>query len=371
MKVAIVHDYLIQMGGAERVVEVLHSMFPQAPIYTTAAVEQSKLLPGLQKAEIRTTWMQRIPRMDRHYKRMLPFYPVAIHQFDLQEFDVVISSSSAFVKGIKVPSHVFHLCYCHTPMRFAWDFDHYMEREAGSWLFKHMLRGYMGYLRKWDQRTSAHVDQFVANSNAVKERIKRCYHRDADVIFPPVETSRFHISGKIEPFYLMVTRLVSYKRIDLAIDTFNRIGLPLRIVGGGPDLLRLKKMAKPNIQFLGRLSDEEVNRLMSTCKAFIFPGEEDFGITPLEVNAAGRPVIAYEAGGALDTIRPELNGIYFREQTPESLARAVKALEWREWDSNAIRQHARSFDVESFKYHFQHYLVQKWSEFKERTQLVI
>ncbi|WP_128894132.1 glycosyltransferase [Longirhabdus pacifica] len=348
MKVALAHDYLIQMGGAERVVEVLHSMFPNAPIYTTA-LDSSRLLYNLKNADIRTSWLQKIPGSVSNFKRMLPLYPIAVKDFDFRDFDIVISSSSAFMKGIKVPDHTFHVCYCHTPMRFAWDYDNYMMRESNPAVMKRMLGLYMMYLKNWDVKTSSRVDQFIANSSIVKHRIAKFYQRDAEVIFPPINTSRFNISPKVDNYYLVVSRLVSYKRIDLAVQSFNELGIPLYIVGDGPDKQRLQSMAKPNVTFLGRLEDEEINKLMANCRALIFPGEEDFGITPLEVNAAGRPVIAYQAGGALDTVVPEINGVFFQNQTVESVVQAVNVLEKQHWDGSIIRQHAMKFDVDQFK----------------------
>lgn len=362
MKIALAHDYLIQMGGAERVVEVFHEMFPEAPIYTTVYNERG--LPAtLSAADIRSTWLQRMPGVKGNFKRMLPLYPLAIRDFDFREFDVVLSSSSAFMKSIQVPKHTFHLCYCHTPMRFAWDYDSYIAREKRPGVVKQALRVYMDRLKKWDERTSGNVNQFIANSSIVKERIKKYYNRQSDVIFPPVHTSRFHSTARIGDYYLVVARLVSYKRIDLAVEAFNQSGLPLLIVGDGPDRKRLAELAKPNVKLLGRLDDAEVTRMMAECRALIFPGEEDFGITPLEVNAAGRPVIAYRAGGALDTIVPGVNGLFFSRQEPEDLIAAVQEAENYPWDVEQIMAHARKFDEEAFKVHFRQYVERSYVNF--------
>lgn len=364
MRLAIAHDYLVQMGGAERVVEVFHHMYPTAPIFTT--MFSSQKLPGeLRNADIRATWLQKMPLGRKNFKGMLPLYPLAIRDFDFTGFDVVLSSSSAFMKSIKVPRETFHLCYCHTPMRFAWDYDAYMERQSKSNVFKRLLKIYMHRLQRWDARTSSNVNQFVANSSIVKRRIESYYQRDSEVIFPPINTSRFSSSETIGNYYLIVSRLVSYKRIDLAVETFNRNGLPLCIVGEGPDLQRLRQMALPNVRFLGRLDDDAVTGLMAQCRALIFPGEEDFGMTPLEVNAAGRPVVAYKAGGALDTIVPYVNGVYFERQEVEHMMGAIRELESYAWDVRRIVSHAQQFDERRFMDRFKTYLEQAYVKFRE------
>ncbi|AHV95891.1 glycosyltransferase [Paenibacillus sabinae] len=362
MKIAIAHDYLIQMGGAERVVEVFHHMYPEAPIFTTV-FNGNRLTENLKDADIRASWLQKIPGVKDNFKGVLPLYPMAIRDLDFSGFDIVLSSSSAFMKSIQVPKRTFHLCYCHTPMRFAWDYDTYMERQSNSGLFKRVLKLYIQQLKMWDQRTSKNVNQFVANSSVVKSRIRNYYHRDADVIFPPINTSRFKSSSSIGDYYLIVSRLVSYKRIDLAVEAFNRNGLKLLIVGDGPDRKRLEGMAKSNVKFLGRLEDDEVNGLMSQCRAYIFPGEEDFGITPLEANAAGRPVIAYQAGGALDTIVPYVNGVFFKKQEVDDLLGAIAEVESYAWDVGKIMKHAQKFDERTFMVQFKQYVEQAYVNF--------
>lgn len=362
MRIAIAHDYLIQMGGAERVVEVLHHLYPEAPIYTTV-INKSRLLETLKDAEIHTTWLQKIPGIQKNFKSMLPLYPIAIRDFDFSDFDIVLSSSSAFMKSIQVPKNTFHLCYCHTPMRFAWDYDTYMEGQSKSNIMKSMLKMYMQRLKTWDKRTSQNVNQFIANSSVVKKRIQNYYQRDSDIIYPPINTSRFKSSQQIGDFYLVVSRLVAYKRIDLAVETFNQNGLPLFIVGEGTDKNRLMGMGKSNIHFLGRLPDEEVTELMSQCRALLFPGVEDFGITPLEANAAGRPVIAFQAGGALDTIVPKLNGVFFQKHEVWSLQGAIEEIESHAWNVEDIIAHAQKFDEMNFKVNFQAYVKQSYAKF--------
>ncbi|MDQ1910389.1 glycosyltransferase [Paenibacillus sp. GD4] len=348
LKVAIVHDYLNQMGGAERVVGVLHRMFPEAPIYTTIA-DRRKLLPELQGADIRTTWMQSIPGILRRFKHFFWLYPFGVRSMDLRGYDLVISSSSAYAKGITVKGDTRHICYCHTPMRFAWDFATYMEGNEASPVLKAAARLLIKPLRWWDRATSARVHQLVANSTIVQERIQQHYGRSAPVIYPPVNVSRFEVSKEPPGDYLLVvSRLVSYKRIDLAVEACTRMGKRLIVIGDGPDRDRLKRLAGPTVQFLGRLPDGEVVRYMQHCEAFLFPGLEDFGITPLEINACGRPVVAYRGGGALDTVIPQVNGLFFSEQTVESLEHALRSLTHYAWDSAQIRKHAEQFSEEVF-----------------------
>lgn len=370
MKIAIVHDLLTQMGGAERVLSVLHRMFPEAPIYT-AASNNGKMMESLREADIRTTWMQRIPGIERNFKKMLPLYPTAIPQLNWKGYDIIISSSFMFAKSIQVPAGTFHYCYCHTPMRFAWDFESYIEREPYSLLVKTALRSYVKYLRKWDVKTSGRVDKYVANSTVVQQRIHNFYGREAEVIFPPVETDRFSIAPTTGDYYLIVSRLVPYKRIDLAVEAFSKIGLPLYIVGDGPDRARLQSIAKPNVRFFGRLEDAEVSKMMAECRAFIFPGEEDFGITPLEANASGRPVIAYRGGGALDTVNPQVSGLYFEQMNPDDLARAVLEAERSRWDPVAIRQHAELFGTKRFERELSESLMDSYNTFLASSEASI
>ncbi|TDG00946.1 glycosyltransferase family 4 protein [Paenibacillus piri] len=343
MKIAIVHDYLNQMGGAERVVGVLHRMLPDAPIYTTIA-DYDKLLPELKDADIRTTWMQSIPGIMKRFKHFFWLYPFAVRSMDLSGYDLVISSSSAYSKGAAVKGKTIHICYCHTPMRFAWDFAAYMEGNAVPDFQKRLIRWMMHPLRLWDKATSKSVHHLIANSTVVRQRIESCYDREATVIYPPVAVSRFQISKqKARDYFLVVSRLVSYKRIDLAVEACTKLGKQLIVIGDGPDRKRLESLAGPTVTFMGRLSDKQVAHYMQHCAAFIFPGIEDFGITPLEVNACGRPVVAFKGGGALDTIRPGINGRFFDRQTIDSLAEALAGINPSGWDSAAIRQHAEQF----------------------------
>ncbi|MBJ6359788.1 glycosyltransferase [Paenibacillus sp. MAHUQ-46] len=351
MRVAIVHDYLNQMGGAERVVAVFRRLFPDAPIYTTI-VDEKKLLPELKGASIRTTWMQHIPGIQRYFKLFFWLYPFAVRSVKLDDYDLVISSSSAYAKGVRKPKHAVHVCYCHTPMRFAWDFDTYMNDVSAPGWAKKLSKLTTGLLRRWDRRNSRDVDLLIANSTIVRQRIRDCYDMASDLIFPPVDVDRFEKSEPVKPpeedYFLVVSRLVSYKRIDLAVKACSAAGKKLIIIGSGPDKGRLQAMAGSTVQFMGRLSDEEVTGYMAHCKALLFPGIEDFGITPLEANACGRPVIAFRGGGALDTIREGLNGLFFDRQTPDSLKMALERLEGERWNQEIIREYARGFNEQRF-----------------------
>lgn len=348
MKIAIVHDYLNQAGGAERVVGTLHTMFPGAPIFTTI-LDRGSLWDVLRDADIRTSWMQNLPLLKRHFKAYLLFYPGAIERFDLREFDLVISSSSAFGKAAITRPGALHICYCHTPMRFVWDYERYMEREQYGSPVRAILVPVLRRFRTWDVKTASRPDLYVANSTVVADRIRRFYGRDSVIVPPPVAVQRFTPVDHAEDFYLIVSRLNPYKRVDLVVKAFNDSGRKLVIIGDGPDRAVLEKMARPNITFLGRLPDPDVASYYARCKALLFPGDEDFGIVPLEANAAGRPVIAFKAGGALDTVKDGETGIFFSELTPEALTAAVLRSESTAWDSVAIRKHAEDFAEPRFR----------------------
>lgn len=351
MKVAIVHDYLNQAGGAERVVATFHRMYPDAPIFTTLFAPDVVGEP-LASADVRVSWMQRLPGWRKHFKAYLPFYPLAVRSFDLSGYDLVISSSSAWAKGVRVPKGTVHVCYCYTPMRWAWSFDAYVGRSAMSAVSRVAARVIMGPLRVWDVRTSRSVDRFIAISNEVANRIRETYARDCDVVFPPVDIQRFHPQPRAEDFFLVVSRLNAYKRIDLAVAACSAGGLPLVVVGNGPERERLEALAGPTVRFVGRRPDVEVADLFSRCRALILPGAEDFGLTPLEANAAGRPVVAFAGGGALDTVRDGQTGVLFHEASSLSLGRALLAASERQWDAGVLRAHAETFAQSAFAERF-------------------
>ncbi|HHL39847.1 MAG TPA: glycosyltransferase family 4 protein [Deltaproteobacteria bacterium] len=365
LRIAIVHDYLNQRGGAERVVAALHELFPRAPIYTSI-VDYDNLLPELAGADIRPSWMQRLPGVLRHFKKYVMLYPRVFDSLMLDGYDIIVSSSSAFGKGAtKADPSTFHVCYCHTPMRFVWDYESYVEREGMGPLTRAVLPRFIEGLRRWDLATKDRPDRYVANSSKTRERIARFYGRHSTVIFPPVETSKFTPSAGAGDYYLIVSRLNSYKSIDLAVEAFNTLGLPLKVVGDGPYAPALRAMAARNVEFPGPCGDDELARWYAGCRALVFPGEEDFGIAPLEANAAGRPVIAFRGGGALDTVKEGVSGIFFDERTPESIADAVRRFEEGAMDVDpaAIRAHALRFDSRVFKERFLGFIEEKFEEF--------
>lgn len=368
MKVALVHDYLNQMGGAERVVLALHELFPDAPIYTSI-YDPQRVDSAFRTMDIRTTFMQKLPLVTKHHQPYLPVYPFAMESLDLRGYDLVLSSSSAFGKGVITRPETLHICYCHTPMRWCWNYDEYVEREQLGNAARRVLPLLIAGMRIWDQTSSMRVDSFIANSPVVAERIKKYYRRDAVVIPPPVEASRFPFDPMTQPedYFLILSRLIPYKRIDLAIEACNRLHLPLVIIGSGRDEARLRRLAGPTIRFLGRLSDEDVLYYYSHCRAFLFPGEEDFGITPLEAQAAGRPVIAYGAGGALASVIEGVTGTFFHEQTVDSLVAVLATFDEQCYDTQSIRNHALEFDTPRFKRRILQFVEAKLNESKMQT----
>jgi glycosyltransferase involved in cell wall biosynthesis len=348
MRLAVVHDFLNQMGGAERVVEEFHSLYPEAPVFTSI-FDPKGLSPAFEGVKVRTSFMQHLPFVFSLFKWYLPFYPLAFESLKLKGFDVILSSSSAFAKGIRKPKGSIHICYCHTPAKFLWRFDLYAQREKFGFLIRNLLPLLLRRQRQWDLKNSEGVDYFIANSRNVAERIKCFYGRQAAVINPPVDTSLFVPSEGEGDFFLVVSRLNTYKRVDLVVEVFNALGLPLRIIGDGPDRKGLERRAKDNIEFLGRLPDRELARYYAACRALVFPGEEDFGLAPLEAMSAGRPVIAYARGGALETVIPGVTGLLFAEQKAESLAAAVTGFKRMSFDKEKIRNFARGFDREIFR----------------------
>ena len=368
MKVALVHDYLNQMGGAERVVMAFHQLFPDAPIYTSI-YDPQRVDPAFQSMDIRTSFMQKLPMVTKHHQPYLPFDPFAMEHLDLRGYDLVLSSSSAFGKGVITRPETLHICYCHTPMRWCWNYREYVEREHLGRVARSVLPLLITGLRIWDQTSAMRVDHFIANSPVVAERIQKYYRREAVIIPPPVEAGRFSFDpdAVVENYFLIVSRLIPYKRIDLAIEACNRLRLPLVIIGAGRDLERLKHMAGPTIRFLGRLSDDEVVYYYAHCRAFLFPGEEDFGITPLEAQASGRPVIAYGAGGVLASVVNGITGAFFHEPTVESLVAVLASFDERDYDPQTIRSHALEFDLPRFHRRILQYIEAKMGERKPRA----
>ena len=363
MKVAIVHDWLTGMRGGEKVLEAFCELFPRADIFTLLHVDGS-VSPTIERHRIHSTFIGRLPRAGTKYRYYLPLVPIAAERIDLSGHDLILSSSHCVAKNVRVPDGACHISYIHTPMRYVWDqFEAYFGPGRASLPVRTAMRAVRPWLQRKDVETSRRVDHFIANSHHVAKRIERHYAREAKVIHPPVEVDRFSPSTRDDGYYLMVTAFAPYKRVDLAIEAFNIIGEPLRIIGSGQDETRLRAVAGPNIEFLGWGTDEEVSAAYAGCKALIFPGEEDFGIVPVEAMASGKPVIAFARGGALETVVPldsspsegdahsyGPTGLLFRDQTTAALVEAVARFEDNSecFDPIAIHQHARRFSKSRF-----------------------
>ncbi len=347
MQIALVHDWLNQIGGAEDVLETLVEMFPRAPVYTSIYWGE-RMPPAYGGWDIRASWMERLPGVYRHHQPYLPLYPLAFARTDLSGYDVILSNKSGFCHGVRSGGAV-HVCYCLAPTRYVWDFDAYAGREAIPPAIKAALRPLVAVLRRWDYRAAQRVNHFVAISREIQSRIRRCYDRESVIIYPPVDTARFQPASAHDDYYLIVSRLVPYKRIDLAVRAFNQLGLPLLISGAGRDREALEALAGPTVTFLGHVPDEDLPDLFAHCRAYVLPGVEDFCITPVQAQAAGRPIVAYGAGGALDTVVEGETGVFFREPTPESLAATVRAFDAGKLSPRACRANAERFAVEVFK----------------------
>ncbi len=345
--IGIFHENFAQSGGAERVAEAMARIFPEAEVLTTVTV-QSRLSNFLRQRTVRTTWMQALPRLDRWYRFYVAAYPFAVRSTATNRYSFVLTSCFGFAKGLRRAQRALHICYCHTPPRWLWRADDYAARERWNPAIRLAHKMFTHAIKSWDLVASQSPDLFVANSEAVQERLFCFYGRDSIVLHPPIDCSRFKTAAEIDDAYLVVSRLVGYKRIDLAIEACNRLGRNLKIIGDGPDRARLEKMAGPTVTFLGRLPDAEVEAHLAEGKALLFPGEEDFGLTPLEANGSGRPVIAYGVGGALETVVDGRTGLLFREPTPAALAEAILRFEAMTWDPVTLREHAARFDESIF-----------------------
>jgi glycosyltransferase involved in cell wall biosynthesis len=363
MKVALAHDYLNQNGGAEKVLEHLHEMYPDAPIYTS--MYDPKIMPAAYRTwDIRTSFMQRLPFVTTRHQSYLMVYPIAFESFDLSEYDVVISNSSAFCKGVVTGPNTLHISYCLTPMRWVWNYRAYVERERLGGLARVMLPPLISYLRIWDAGASSRVDRYVAISRAVAARIKKYYRRDSEIIYPPVDTEWFPEPGPPGDYFMTVGRLAPYQRKDLIVDAFREVNLPVKIVGDGRDRALLEARATPNVEFLGRVDEATLRDLYANCRGYLFPGEEDFGIAPVEAQAAGKPVIAYAAGGALDTVIDGVTGVHFAQQTPRALADAVRRFDGLKFDPHRIREHAERFSSRVFRAQFASYVERAYAEWR-------
>ena len=359
-RVAIVHDYLNQYGGAERVLEVMHDLYPDAPVYTS--IYDVDVMPATYRAwDIRTSWMQRLPGWRRHFRNLFVFYPSAFESFDLSGYDLIVSSSSAFAKGIIPPPGAVHVCYCHTPMRFGWRTADYIEREGIGGVKARMLALVLPWLRTWDVASSLRVDTFVANSHVVARRIARYYGRRATVIPPPVELPPYDPAPP-EDFYLTGGRLVPYKRVDLAVRACTVLRVPLVVFGAGRARPALEAMAGPTVRFVGRVDERTLRDLYRRCRGYITAADEDAGIQPVEAMAAGRPVIAFAAGGTLESVIDGETGRFFCEQSAAALATALARSREDRWDARAIRAHAEQFGRERFRARLAEVIAQATSQ---------
>lgn len=364
-RVAIVHEYLTRYGGAERVAKVLADLFPAAPVFTLL-YDCEKVGAFFPPARVRPSFLQKLPTfLRRRVKFLLPLLPAAVEAWDFSAFDIVLSSSSAFAHGLVLPPHVRHICYCHSPARFLWDYTHAYKKENNLTGLKKLMAGFLlKRLRIWNRLAAYRVDRWLANSQTVAKRIAKYYRAAAEVVYPPVGTARFRLSDGHENYFLIVSQLTPYKKIDLAISVFNKLRRRLVIVGDGPDRARLAALAGPTIELAGWRSEAEVVELVRHARAQLLPGEEDFGIAPVEAMAAGRPVIAYGRGGATETVRLGETGELFAEPTAASFEAALARFFVNEprYDSAKIRRHARQFDEKIFRQKMQAVVAAEWAK---------
>ncbi len=357
MKVALVHDWLNQVGGAEYVLEVLVSMFPAAPVFTSIYAP-ARMPPAYQAWDIRPSFMQRLPGVMAHHQVYLPVYPLAFSRVNLQGYDLVVSNKSGFCHGVQPPPGGTHICYCLTPTRFLWQYDTYRQREAIRPTLDRLLRPLIAALRRWDYAAAQRVHHFIAISSEIQERIRRFYGRESAIIYPPVDIAQFRPDGgPAGDYFLAGGRLIPYKRLDLAVRACSELGLKLFVYGAGRDRSALEQVAGPTVTFLGRVPADELAQLYRGARAFIFPGLEDFGIAPLEAQAAGRPVIAFRGGGALDTVIPGCTGEFFAEQTPAALMQVLSQFDPGAYDAAACRTNAERFSRERFERELGEYIA--------------
>lgn len=368
MKIALVHDYLVQYGGAERVLEAFAELFPYAPIYTL--IHDKEAMHGaFEGKRIRTSFLQGMPLARRNHRLFPPLMPLAIEQFDFSPYDIVLSDSSSYAKGIITRPETLHICYMHTPMRYAWDdCQKYTEDFGFPSFVKRLVPFFMNPIRIWDKASADRVDRFIANSQFVAKRIRKYYRQDSLVIHPPVNTDRFFVAKPEDrkDYFLMVGRLIAYKRHDIAIEAFNRLKLPLKIIGRGPEYDRLKRIAGPTVEFLGRVPEEDLPKYYAECRGFIFPQEEDFGIVAMEAFASGRPLIAYRGGDIVEHMEEGKTGVFFGEQSAGAIIEAVRTFRDNAYDPEYIRSRALPFDKERFKATMKDYLENALKEHLKR-----
>ena len=361
MRVAIAHEWLTTLGGSERVVETMLEIYPGSPVYTTFLSDRN--LPESVKGwDVRTSFVQKLPFLHRVSQKYIPLFPLAFESFDLTGYDVVITSSSACSKGVLTGPETLNICYCYTPLRYAW--QPHLDRRLGhaNPVVKAANDLVVHYLRLWDRLASDRVDHFIAISEHVAARIAKFYRRESAVIYPPVDIERFPVVDCARDYFLVVSRLVPYKRVELAVEAFTRLGLPLKVVGDGPERGRLRAIAGPNIEFLGFVGEADLPGLISGCQALVFPGEEDFGIVPVEAMAAGRPVIGLARGGLTESAVDGETAVMFREPTTTALIDAVSRFRAGDFDPAALSRHAGKFSKERFKREFSEFVEAKVNE---------
>ncbi len=369
MNIALVHDWLNQLGGAEDVLENFVSLYPDAPIFTSLYWQEK--MPGhWQNWDIRTSFIDRMPFSHKKQQLYFPLYPFAFEQFDFSEYDVILSNKSGFCHGVISGPETMHVCYCLTPTRYVWRYFQYAEQEQLGGLARRFLPPFLTFLRQWDRLAADRVDHFIAISAEIRRRIAKVYRRESTIIYPPVETTRFEPSNRVEGYYLFVGRLVPYRRLDLLIEAFNKMKRPLCIAGSGRDKERLQTLAGPTVEFLGYVPDEDLPDLVARCRAFMFPGEEDFGIAPIQAMAAGRPVIAYAGGGALETVIPGQTGVLFTEQTVDAIINAVESLDADKVNTAVIRHHAEQFDTAVFQQKIKSFIEEKFDQHQGNLKVV-
>ncbi len=368
-RVAIVHEWFTSMRGGEKCVEALCELFPDATLFVLLH-NKGSVSPTIERMPIRTSWIQHLPFASQNYRYYLPLFPLAASQFNLKGFDLVISSHHCVAKGVKTDPDALHICYCHTPMRYIWGhYDEYFGPGRTGFPTRVAMRLTLPFLRKWDVQTAVRPRAIVANSENVCKRIRSIYDRDSLVIYPPVDTTRFPENNS-EDFFLIVSALVPYKRVDLAIEACKQTSNRLVIVGDGPEAKQLHALAGQNIEFRGWVSDMELAKLYSRCRAVLFPGEEDFGIVPVEAMAAGKPVVAFGKGGALETVlvTPEhQTGVLFQEQTVDAMVRAIKQCSTMHFDPRVLREHAMKFDKQVFKKRISEFIQMQWDASRSKS----
>jgi glycosyltransferase involved in cell wall biosynthesis len=366
LKIAVVHDWLVTYCGAERVLEEIINLFPHSDLYSLIDFLPDDDRDFIHRKKVHTSFIQRMPLAKKKYRSYLPFMPLAVEQFDLSGYDLVISSSYAVAKGVITGPDQLHISYVHSPIRYAWDMTHQYLRDSG------LNRGIKGkiakiilhYIRNWDARSSNGVDYFVANSNFITRRIMKCYRRESAVIYPPVDVFAFDAVDQKEDFYLTVSRMVPYKKIGLIVEAFAAMtDKRLVVIGDGPQCEDIRRKASSNVEMLGYQPCSVVKEYMQKAKAFVFAAKEDFGIVPIEAQACGTPVIAYGKGGALETVVENKTGLFFDQQTPESIAEAVRQFENMKFDRNAVRDNALRFSKEQFKQNFMEFVSEKADRF--------